>query len=135
MRINREELLSVLESVSPGLAQREIIEQSSCLVFHNENVITFNDEIFCSRKSPLKFEGAIRAAPFLALLNKLTEDTLSIEINESGLLIKGKRKRATLIREKEVSLPIEDIEQPDEWIQLDELFTDYQDEIGKAFYK
>lgn len=119
MRINREELLNVLESVSPGLAQREIIEQSSCLVFFNEKVCTFNDEIACFRKSPLKIEGAVRAAPFLALLNKLKEDQIDIELTDSGLSIKGKKRKANLVMEQEVSLPVKDIEIPEDWIPID----------------
>lgn len=122
MKINREELLNILESVSPGIAQRELIEQSSCLVFHNGNVCTFNEEIACFRKSPLKLEGAIKAAPFLALLNKLTADNIDIEIHETELLIKEKRKKAKLTMEAKVSLPIEDIEPPETWTPLDPEF-------------
>lgn len=119
MRTNREELLNVLESVSPGLAVRENIEQSSCLVFHEGYVRSFNDEIACSRKSTLKIKGAIKAAPFLALLNKLKEDFIDIECNETDLQIKGKRKKANLTMEAEVSLPVEDIEIPEDWIAID----------------
>ena len=63
MKINREELLNQLESVLPGLSTREIIEQSSCFVFMNKEVITYNDEISCSHKSRLDIEGAIVATP------------------------------------------------------------------------
>lgn len=124
MRINREELLSVLESVSPGLATREMIEQSSCLVFTNGSVRTFNDEVACFRKSPLEIEGAIRAAPFLLLLNKLTEDAIEIEVTESGLLIKGKKRKANLVMEKEVSLSVESIELPEEWKSINSEFSE-----------
>src|SRR5687768_12406403 len=58
MRVDRENLLRALESVTAGLAHREIIEQSGSFVFKDGNVITFNDEIACTATSPLKIQGA-----------------------------------------------------------------------------
>ena len=80
MRINREELLKALESVTPGLSPKEIQEQTNCIVFHEGQIITFNDEISCSRESPLgDIEGAVRAIPLLTLLSKLTEEEIQVE--------------------------------------------------------
>ena len=45
MRVSREKLMQALEAVSPGLANRELIEQSSCFVFKSGMVMTFNDEV------------------------------------------------------------------------------------------
>ena len=125
MRINREKLLSVLESVNAGLATREFTEQSSCLVFHNGNVITFNDEIACFRESPLKIEGAVKAATLLALLNKMPEDAIEINVEETSLVIKGKRRKANLVMEP-VALDTQSIVFPedDEWRKLDSEFSD-----------
>ena len=44
LRVNRQLLLDALMSVTPGLTQKELIEQSSCVVFRNGQVYTFNDE-------------------------------------------------------------------------------------------
>ena len=33
MQVKREELLNTLETLTPGLAQREIVEQSNAFVF------------------------------------------------------------------------------------------------------
>jgi len=127
MQINREEFLRVLQSVSPGLAQREIIEQSSCFIFIDGRVMTFNDEVCCSRDSPLpELHGALRAQKTLDLLSKLTEDELDVSMNEDGteLLVKGAGRRSGLRMEAQVVLPVDSIEIPTEWRELDARFAE-----------
>lgn len=126
MRVNREELLKVLESVTPGLVSRELdIDQSSCLVFYEGRVITFNNEIFCSRESPLgDIEGAVKANPLLTLLSKLDEDEIEVKQSESELLIKGKGRGSGIRMEQEVKLPVESVEVPEDWKSLDPEFSE-----------
>ncbi len=119
MRVKREELVKKLESVLPGLATKPIIEQSQCFAFSDGKVFTFNDEVACSISSPIdSMEGAIPAKALLQLLNKLTEEEVEIRIEESELLIRAGKKRAGLRMEKEMSLPIDELEEPDEWKNL-----------------
>ncbi len=127
MRMKREELLRQLEMVSPGLAQKDIIEQSSCFVFQDKKVMTFNDEVSCSVPTTLDVEGAVTADPLLKLLRKMPEDTINIEVVEGELLIKGKGRRLGIRMEKEVLLPVKDIEQPEEWTPIGENFTEAVD--------
>lgn len=124
MRVNRENLLKVLVSVTPGLASREILEQSSCLVFHKGRVITFNDSVACSRESPLDIKGAVKAKPVLDLLSKLTEDEIEIKVSETHLLVKGQKREAKIRMEQEVMLPIDSVEVPDDWRKLDAEFSE-----------
>jgi len=122
MRINREEFLSQLESVTPGLSARDIQEQSSCFVFKNKNIYTFNDEIACTQKSLLWIEGAVPSQPLLSILRKLREDELEIALGEGTksmvLLVKGKHRKAAIRMEQEILLPIKAIEKPREWKSL-----------------
>jgi hypothetical protein len=75
-QVNREVLLQQLESVQAGLSSREIIEQSSCFVFKDGNVVTFNDEVSCSRPCELgSFTGAVQAAPLLSIREMLAGKT------------------------------------------------------------
>lgn len=124
MRANREELLKVFESVRPGLASREILEQSSCLVFDSGRVLTFNDAVACSRKSPLNIQGAVKAQPLIDLLSKLTEDELEIDVKDGKMTIKGLKRRAKLTMEQQVQLPIDSVEVPDAWRDLDPEFSE-----------
>lgn len=116
--INREELLQQLMSVQPGLSRREIIEQSSCFVFKDGVVMTYNDEIACTHKCSLPVEGAVAAAPLLAILGKLPEDEITVETTDGELIIHGKKRRAGIRREKEVALPISAVDKPTKWREL-----------------
>ena len=50
MKINKKELQEALERVKPGLASRELIEQSTSFAFMRDRVVTYNDEISISTR-------------------------------------------------------------------------------------
>lgn len=124
MRVNRLELLQQLESVSAGLSTRDILEQTSCLVFQNGMVHTFNDEVACTIPTALKkLKGAVAAAPLLAILRKLDEDELDLtsEVGkEDGQLVVSGKKRSCGIRmDATISLPLDLVEKPGKvWSEL-----------------
>ena len=126
MRINREELLRQLEATLPGLSTREIIEQSSCFIFKDKTIRTYNDEIACNQKSILDIEGAVQAMPLISILRKLQEDELEIGINKkhTQLLVKGKHRRSGIRMEQDIVLPIEAVEKPKKWKKLPSNFAD-----------
>lgn len=127
--INREELLSRLQSLQPGLSSREIVEQSTCFVFQAGRILTYNDEVMCSTASKLgkEFKGAVQAKPLLDLLGKLPEDELGIEFSESELVITGVKKKAGIRLEQEILLGVANVEKPETWEVLPE---DFDDAIG-----
>ena len=86
--INREELLSQLDVISPGLAPRDIVEQSSCVVFKGGRIMTFNDELACQMSTNLPLEGAIHAGTLLETLRKMKQDVLEVEIKDNEIVIK-----------------------------------------------
>jgi hypothetical protein len=122
--VNKAEFLTLLESVAPGLAVRESVEQGSCFIFKGGKVITYNGEIACRKKCPpgIHIEGAVSAAPLLALLQKLAEEEIEISQKEGTLLIKGNGRRAEIRTDMNVVLPIEQVERPGEWHPLHEDF-------------
>lgn len=125
IRVNRQSLLLSLESVAPGLASREVIQQSTCVVFHDGKVFTFNDEVACSRETPLKgVEGAVKAKPLLDLLSKLKEDEIEVEVTEEEFLIRGKGKKSGIRKEAEILLPVDAVETPGEWKDVPAEFTE-----------
>ncbi|HEC66121.1 MAG TPA: hypothetical protein ENI23_12580 [bacterium] len=118
MRVKREELVQKLESVLPGLATKPIIEQSQCFVFTDEKLVTFNDEVACSIDSPLDIQGAIPAKALLQLLNKLPEEEIEVRVEENELLIRVGKKKTKLRMEEEMTLPIEELEEPTKWRKI-----------------
>lgn len=124
--VRREDLLHQLESVQPGLSSREIIEQSSCFVFRDGRVMTYNDEVACAGDCVLKLTCAVQSAPLLALLRKLLEEDIEIEedMERGELVIIGERRRAGITREAKILLPVDKVEKPGKWSALPEEFME-----------
>jgi hypothetical protein len=104
--IKRTQLLAELQAVSPGLAQREIIEQSTSFVFAKGHVMTFNDHVACWTKTALKVEGAVEAKPLLKMLHKLPEYILHIFVKDHRLVIHSPERHTRFVWESEVNLPV-----------------------------
>lgn len=123
--VSREDFLRQLESVAPGLSPREIIEQSSCFIFKDGKVITYNDEVACYAPSVLEgIEGAVKAEKLLELLQKLPEEQIEISQQGGELLVKGKSRRAGIRMEEDIALTLESLEAPEKWRKLPEEFTE-----------
>ncbi len=129
MRVNREDFLRRLESITPGLAQREVIEQSSCFIFDDGQITTFNDEVAASVESPIKFRGAVPSQPLLNLLSRLKEEDIDVTADDVELLVKGKGRRSGIRMEATIALPTDAIDKPanEEWL---EMHHDFGDAIG-----
>jgi len=115
MKIKRKQFEKCLKSVQAGLARREIMEQSQCFVFSGGRVSTFNDEVAAWADSPLDVEGAVQADKLLALLGKVTDEEVEVESKDDGLAFRGKKWRSVVRMEREVVLPVSDVERPDDW--------------------
>lgn len=124
MLVNRSELLQKLTMVSPGLSPRDVIEQSACFVFLEDSVITYNDEVSCRQELPLDVTGVVAAKPLLAILQKLSEDSLEVFAEGGELIVKGRRRTVEIRMDKEVLLPIKNVETPKQWRPLPEDFVD-----------
>lgn len=124
MKIEKNKILNVLNQVKPGITTKEILEQSSSFVFKNNRIYTFNDEIMIQYPFEFEFEGAVQAQELYTLLTKSKEKELEFEITENELRIKGKRGRAGIRLDTEISLPIEEVEEPEEWKDLPDDFLE-----------
>lgn len=124
MKINRSSFLTTLESVRAGVTLKDVVEQSSCFAFQDGMVMTYSDEIACMRKSPLKINGAVPAAPLMAILGKYREEFVEINLDGSYLVILGKNRRSKIRTQAEVVLPIEKVEKAEDWKPLHEDFLD-----------
>lgn len=106
--INRKELINALTKVIPGLAVKEIIEQSSYFIFEKDRIWTFNDQITISQSFKSNLAGAVKADEFYKLLNKLNDDELTILTEEGSFSIQGKTITANIKIDPDIKLqPIE----------------------------
>lgn len=131
MKVNREEILRTLSSVSAGTATREVIEQSSCFCFRNGTVFTFDGEIAITAKCNLDFEAAVPAKPLADLLAKLAEPEIDIRVKDGELLVQGKGRKSGIRCEETVVLPVDSVAAPaiDDpvWSPLDGAFCEAVD--------
>lgn len=128
MTIDREKFLTALNAVKAGLSPREFIEQSSCFVFQDGMVMTFNDEVSCRIKIPIEVEGAIQAQSLLDILGKVEDEELMVRVaeEESELQFKGKGKVFGVTMDAEIYLPTSEVEMPleEDWRDLPKEFTE-----------
>lgn len=124
MKINRQELIDILKAVKPGLANKEIIEQSTNLIFQNNKLVTYNDEIMVSHPIKLEVEGAVEASQLYTLLNKSKDEEINLSIEKESLLIRGKKFKAGLRITPEITLPFKNVLIPRHWNKLPEGFID-----------
>ena len=124
MKINKVDLQKALEIVKPGLASKEIIEQSTSFAFIKGHAVTYNDEISISHPiDNLKIEGAIKAEELYQLLNKITTEEIEIEISDKEIILKAGRGKAGLVLQQEIKLPLEKIDNKG-WKDLPEGFIE-----------
>lgn len=122
--VSRQEFMSQLESISPGLSPREIIEQSSCFVFEDGYVMTYNDEVACKLKLDMDITGAVQAKPLMAVLQRLPEETIKIKVDEGEMRVIGKRRQAGIRMDNDVTLPFKNVDTPKKYQTLHEDFLD-----------
>jgi DNA polymerase III sliding clamp (beta) subunit (PCNA family) len=126
MKINKQELQTALDLVKPGLASKELIEQSTSFAFIDGCVKTFNDEISVSHPiKDLQLEGAVKAEEFYKLISKIKKDEIEMDITNSEIHFKASRTKAGLTLQNEILLPIESIGKRGKWMELPEDFLRY----------
>jgi len=118
MKINRKELLDILQILQPGIAsENSLVEQASCFVFNEDMAMTFNDEIAIQHPlvgdGSLDMKAAVQAREFFSILKSFSCEEIELEIDNSELTISTESDGEAGIRlEQEIRLPIEEMSQP-----------------------
>lgn len=125
--MDREKFLNALLFVQRGISKREVVAQSSSIVFHDGVIYTYNDEI--GIQYPLRekeFEninGAVNATELTNLIKKMTVDNITVESSCHSLRLKAGRIKAEFVLEEEVKLPYEEMLYTGEWKKFPKDFT------------
>jgi len=108
--MKKAELIKALEAVKPGLANKEMISQSTSFAFMKNRVVTYNDEISISYPiQDLDLTGAIKAEELYAFLSKAKTEDIEIEIDETEIRLKAGRAKAGFTLHAEITLPLDEI--------------------------
>lgn len=84
MQIEREKFLSLLNSIRPGIARKDIVEHSTHFVFTGRWAVTYNEQICVCCPSPLgkDFICSIQAEEFFKFIKSLRAEFLDLEVVE-----------------------------------------------------
>lgn len=125
MKIQKTDLQRALEIVRPGLASKEIIEQTTNFAFLGDRVVTYNDAISLSHPiKGLELTGAVQAEPLYEFLKRAKGKEIDIEVSENELKLKVGRSKAGLTLTAEIVLPLDEVSEEKEWHDLPEEFSD-----------
>jgi DNA polymerase III sliding clamp (beta) subunit (PCNA family) len=103
MKINRESLIKILEAIQPGLAAKEIVEQSTSFIFSSGVVATCNDRISVSHPTPLELEGAVRADELYKMLKRMKREEVDLETSDKELKISCGRSKSGICLQSDLS--------------------------------
>lgn len=118
------DLLNALEIVKPGLASREIIEQTNAFAFIKGRVVTYNDEISLSHPvEGLDITGAVQAEELYQLLRKIKKEEIEITVTDNEISINAGKAKAGLVLQQEIKLPLQEVDTHSEWHKLPAEFT------------
>ena len=110
MKVKREEFLSIVNQVQPGISTREEIEQADHVVFDRGMAFTFNDQqaVMQALPEPLKeLKGAVPAQALLDSLAKLGAEELDVKQIDGHLCLLTKRSQTRVTLASEIRLPLE----------------------------
>lgn len=126
MKIQKENLMTALELVKPGLANKDLIEQSTSFAFMDGCIVTYNDEISISAPvSGIDFEGAIKADELYKLLSRLKTEEIDISQTESEVILVSGKTTAGLKLQTEINLPLNEIGKFGKWKPLPDDFLEF----------
>jgi len=119
MQFDRKEATRKLQQIKPGLAKREIVEQTGSYLFKHERASSYNDEIYMSAPFPVGFEGAVSAEKFSKALEGAPTATVDITADDERVFIRS-GEMVVEIKKAEIILPLENIPQhePGDWVSL-----------------
>jgi len=113
MKINRQEFLGKLKSILSGVSKTETLEQSNCFVFSDNMITAFNGEVFAATEFQFDNEFAVNANDIVQLLSRIPDEEIAMVYKDSQLIISGKKKRAGLVTQQEILLPIDTVPRPE----------------------
>lgn len=94
--VRREELLTILERVKPGINSSDTISLMSYFFFSGTDVVSYNNRISVQYPFKTDFSLFTKASDLHKILSKLTTDTISLSEKDDKLNIKCKTMNASL---------------------------------------
>jgi len=78
-----------LAALRPGLAKREMVQQSCHFLFFKEEIVTFNDQICIMIPFESGMNFSVKGEEFFRLIDGITDDTLDLSLDKGKIKIKS----------------------------------------------
>lgn len=86
MEVNKVELMSILESVRPGLAARQTHEQATHFIFTGRDVATFNDRLCITYPYKSDFKCSVKAEDFYKWLSLIDGEDMDVSLEGNSVI-------------------------------------------------
>lgn len=111
LKIERVELVRILNAVKPGLAAKEVFDQATHFIFSGSAVMTYNEKICVQVPLTTPFRCSVAADAMLKVLSRAKKDKdLEVWLHEGNLCFKGKQTNLKLPTETQSKGALEMIE-------------------------
>lgn len=103
-KINRNELLKVLNALKPGLASKAIVEQSTHFMFLGKDVATFSDQVAIIHPLKTDVSFSVKGDEFYKIISGTEEGEIIFNLEDDKLTIESEGTSAgmpTLIDDKD----------------------------------
>ena len=111
LKIERVELVRILNAVKPGLASKEVFDQATHFIFSGTAVMTYNEKICVQVPLTTPFSCSVMAEKLLKVINNAKKDKeLELWMHDGHLCIKGKHTNLKLNTETQSKGALEMIE-------------------------
>ena len=123
-KINVKDFIDALTKVKPGLANKEIVEQSTHFIFDIDKIWTYNDQISIMQNFDSGLTGAVKADSFFKLLTKISDEEISMSEEKGKIKFFGAKFKANIKIDPDIKIqpiPVPGINSK-QWEELPENF-------------
>lgn len=96
MKINKCKLQEVIQKVKPGISKKKIMEQAGHLIFSNNEIATFNDQICIMHPFECEYSFSVEESEFTKILDGMTESEFELSYIDDCIKVKSKSTKASL---------------------------------------
>lgn len=122
----RKDIVSTLEKARVACSpSKETLEQSTCFIFTDGMLWTFDGEMASRQPSPFgeDIKGAVGAGDFCKILQRFPDEQIDVSVKDgecSEIIIAGKRRKAGVTMYRDILLPVHEIPGLKKWTTLEE---------------
>jgi hypothetical protein len=104
-------LQKILASVRPGLAKKDIVEQTTHFIFTGDEVITYNDQICILHPLKTAFTGSVKADDLYRIISSIPDKECELVQEKTQLRVLSKSTKAgfALLGEKDIHTRIRNL--------------------------